>query len=247
MLSAVVVTHNEEKNIASCLKALKFCDEIVVIDDESTDKTAQIAKKHGASVISHSLNNDFSKQRNFGLKAAKGEWVLFVDADEVVTHKLAQEILHTISSTNQLAGYLIKRRDYLWGKPLLHGEQGNIQLLRLGRKNEGTWYGAVHEVWDMQGKVGVLQNPLLHYPHEDLEEFLKEINIYTTLRSEELYKKGIRVGWWDILFYTKAKFIQDYVWKMGFLDGIEGFIAALIMSMHSFLVRAKVWELQNNN
>src|SRR3972149_11239736 len=121
MISAVVITKNEEKNIERCIKSLLWCSEIVVVDDYSDDKTVKLAKKLGAKVYQHSLDNDFSEQRNFGLLKAKGDWVLFVDADEVVSAKLQKEIIKSITQ-NKHVGFYIKRYDVWMGKVLKHGE-----------------------------------------------------------------------------------------------------------------------------
>lgn len=246
MISAVVLTKNEEKNIVDCLETLTWCNEVLVIDDNSEDRTAEISKKMGAKVFTHALENEFSKQRNFGLQQAQSEWVLFVDADERVTNDLKNEITHLIKERGrgkQLHGYFVKRRDFMWGRELKHGETGSIKLLRLARKDAGRWEGAVHEEWKIKGKTDELKNPLFHYPHQTTAEFLQEINFYTTIRAQELYQQGVKVRWHEIILYPKAKFIYNYFIKMGFLDGLPGFIFAFLMSFHSFLVRGKLWLL----
>src|SRR5579885_2432976 len=165
-LSCVILAKNEEKNIKECIESVFFCNEILVIDDESTDNTGSIAKKLGAKVIVHPLHNDFAKQRNFAMSQASGDWILFVDADERVSPALKKEILTVISQTNpQNHGYYIKRIDNMWGKFLQYGETGNLYLLRLAQKGQGVWYGKVHENWIATGKSDTLQHPLLHYPH----------------------------------------------------------------------------------
>lgn len=243
-ISAVVLTKNEENNIVDCLETLQWCDEIIIIDDLSEDRTVQIAKKYTKNIYSRALANNFATQRNFGLEKAKGDFVLFVDADERISDALASEIKQkTENITSNTAGYFIKRLDSMWGRILQHGEQGNVKLLRLAQRNAGKWSGEVHEVWNIKGETNTFANPLLHYPHQTLTQFLTEINFYTTIRAQELFHKGEKSSWVSILVYTKAKFLQDYVLKMGFLDGMEGFVVALIMSMHSFLVRSKLWQL----
>lgn len=246
-ISAVLLTKNEEKNIEECLKTLSWCDEMVIIDDNSEDRTVELAKKIGATFYIHSLNNDFSTQRNFGLSKAKNEWVLFVDADERITKDLQDEILLSISSQNllkqKMRGFYIKRKDFMWGRELKHGETGNIKLLRLAKKNAGKWEEKVHEKWNIRGKIGELKNPILHYPHQLISEFLKEINFYTDLRAKELYERGEKANILSIILYPKVKFIVNYIFKRGFLDGIFGFIYAIMMSFHSFLVRSKLWLL----
>ncbi len=242
MISVVVLTKNEEKNLEKCLKALLWCDEILVIDDNSNDKTVQIAKKFDVKVFQQTLQ-DFSLQRNFGLEKAQGEWILFIDADELVSKDLKEEIQKIIKNTKKYDGFYLKRVDELWKKILLHGEIGNIRLLRLGRKEKGKWRGRVHEVWEINGRIGELKNKLIHYPHQSIEEFLKEINSYTDLRAKELHEMGIKTSFGQIVFYPIGKFVVNYLLKGGFLDGLEGFIFAIVMSSHSFLVRGKLWLL----
>lgn len=250
MISAIILTKNEEQNIEKCLESVKWCDEIIVIDDNSSDKTESVAKKYKTAIFSHSLNNDFSSQRNFGMSKAKNEWLLFVDADEVISDALAYEILNAIYLKDQnlrdFSGFYIKRSDFMWGRKLRYGETGNIKLLRLARKDSGFWEGKAHERWIVRGSKGTLRNPLLHFPHKTIEEFLKEVNLYTDIRAEELKSKNVKVFFWSILLYPLGKFLVNYVFKKGFMDGIPGLIIATTMSFHSFLVRGKLWLIKKN-
>ena len=246
MISVIVLTKNEEKNIVDCLESLSWCNEILIIDDNSEDRALEIAKKMGAKVFTRSLNNDFSAQRNFGLEKASGDWILFVDADERVIPSLREEIIQlTNNPINQYNGYYIKRNDFMWGRKLRYGETWNIELIRLARKNKGNWEGRVHEEWKIKGKIGKLKNHLDHYPHPTISEFLADVNFYTDLRSKELFEKGVKSDFISILFYPCAKFISNYFLKLGILDGMQGLIFALMMSFHSFLTRGKLWTLQN--
>jgi len=240
MISAVVLSHNDEAILPRCLKSLSWCDEIIVIDDESSDKTVSIAKKSGAEIFIRKLNDDFAGQRNFGLEKANGTWILFVDADEVVSRELADEIQGLSYNKN---GYLFKRKDYWGGGWLAHGETGNIKLLRLAKKEAGKWKQPVHEEWRITGNVGTLAHPLLHYPHQNVAQFLDEINRYSTLYASYLYRHGVREPAWQIAGKPAAKFFLNYIVRLGFLDGTAGIMVALMMSFHSFLVRAKLWFL----
>ena len=247
-LSVIILTKNEEKNIFDCLESVKDADEIIVIDDNSEDRTEDVINTFGKKVKTYkrSLSDDFSKQRNFGLSKAKNSWVLFIDADERVSDGLFAEILDEINKDN-FDGYLIKRRDVLWDKKLQYGETGNMKLLRLARKNRGEWQGKVHEVWNVNGKIGELNNELIHCPHQTIREFLSEISLYSSIRARELHEKRIKVSALDVIFYPKGKFFLNYFVKLGFLDGLPGLIIALMMSFHSFLVRSKLWLLNNKN
>lgn len=241
MVTAVILTKNEEENIVDCLLSLSFCDEIIVVDDESTDRTVSLAKNNGATVHNHPLEKDFAGQRNFGLKNAKHEWVLFVDADERISKELASEIECKTSQDNLVDGFLLKRTDVMWGKILQHGETSLVKLLRLGRRGKGRWHHRVHETWEIDGNISTLKFPILHMPHPNISEFLAEVNFYSTLRAQELYVQRARTSLFWIVAYPTAKFIQNYFLRRGFLDGNRGFIMALMMSLHSFLVRGKLY------
>ncbi len=246
LISAIVLTKNEEKNIVDCLEALKFAEEIIIIDDNSTDRTKELIevfeKSHpNLMFFRRCLDGDFSAQRKFGVEKTKNDWVIFVDADERISSDLATEIKERIS--DEFSGFLIPRRDFIWGKELLHGETGRTKLLRLFNKNKGELRGKVHETWETKSNVGVLVNPIKHYPHPTISEFLREINFYTDLRAQELKEKGVRANALSIILYPKAKFIVNYFIKLGFLDGIPGLVHATLMSFHSFLVRGKLWLL----
>jgi len=246
VISVLILTKNEENNIIDCLESASFADELIVIDDESSDRTVQLIKSYGhpfIRVYSRPLNQNFSEQRNFGLAKATGEWVLFLDADEQIPKELIAEIEQITQSENKYASYMIKRVDTLWGKQLEYGETGNIMLLRLARKSSGIWMGKVHEEWKVKGKVGTLGNPLFHYPHQSIKDFLSEVDYYSTIRAKELFDQKVKTSWWQIILYPKAKFFVNYVLKKGYKDGVSGFLIASMMSFHSFLVRGKLYLL----
>ena len=244
-LSAVVLTKNEEENLRDCLESLKFCDEVIVIDDESKDKTVNIAKESGAKIFIRPLGGDFSAQRNLGLEKATNRWVLFVDADERVSQKLEEEILDEINRPgNPHVGYYMRRDDYLWGKKLKFGETANLLFLRLARKSGGKWERCVHEVWKVTGRTKTLNSPLLHYPHQTLREFIKDINFHSDLDVDAKKKEGKKSNLMKIIFWPRGKFINNWIFRLGFLDGNRGFMLALMMSFHSFLSWSKLWIYQ---
>ncbi len=247
MISAVVLTKNEEYNILQCLNSLNWCDEIIIIDDHSTDKTLKLVEglnNKKIRIFTHLLQENFSNQRNFALDKARFEWVLFIDADEIISESLQYEIANAINtSLENISGYYIRRVDSMWGKKIRFGEPSSVKLLRLARKSRGKWIGRVHEEWKVQGKISQMKNYLIHNPHPDIETFLKEISFYTDLRASELFLKKKRSGLKYIIAYPIFKFIYNYFIKLGFLDGVPGLIVAVIMSFHSFLVRGKLWKL----
>lgn len=251
MLSIVIITKNEEKNIVDCLETALWADEIIVVDDNSEDRTVEIVKNlenKKIKIYKNALQDDFSKQRNFGLSKTTKKWVMFLDADERITDSLHEEINTVIiEKQDKVDGYFIKRRDVLWTKELKHGEVGNVNLLRLAKRDSGIWLGKVHEIWNVMGKTDTLENPLFHYPHPTVNDFLKEINYYSTLRAKELFEQKKKVSGLDIILYPKGKFLLNYFLKLGFLDGMQGLVLSIIMSFHSFLVRGKLWQLWQKN
>lgn len=255
MITAVILAHNDEKIIERAIKSVQFCDEVIVIDDESTDETVKRAEKAGAKVYRRALKGDFAEQRNYGLSKATGDWVLFVDSDEIVSTELRKELTNVMQSEDGIPrqarddskergdGFYVRRRDFLFGKWLTHGETANVRLLRLARKDVGRWTRPVHEVWEVNGEIGELMSPLLHYPHPSVNEFLTEVNDYSTRNAKYMFSKGVKTNWLQIIFWPKAKFIQNYLWRGGFMDGVPGFIVAMMMSLHSFLTRGKLYIL----
>lgn len=246
MISVVILTKNEEKNILDCLDSISWADEIVVVDDFSIDRTVEVVKIFSSKIkiFKNSLSGDFSAQRNFALSKTTKDWVLFIDADERVSSELREEINSILieeKNNSKNKGFYISRKDIIWGKILKHGETGDIKLLRLAKRDAGVWRGRVHEQWIIDGKTSELEEKIIHYPHQTINEFLEEINFYTTLRAKELYKEKTKVTLADIVLYPKAKFLLNFIFKLGFLDGLEGLIFAILMSFHSFLVRAKLW------
>lgn len=242
-ITAVILTKNEEKNIERALKSVQFCDEIIVIDDDSTDKTASIAQKYTKKIFNRSLNNDFASQRNFGMQKANNEWILFVDADEEVTEELQKEIISVSATTD---AYFLKRRDFFYGREMKHGEIQKVReqgIIRLVQKGAGEWQGTVHETFSVKGKTGTLQNFINHYPHQTIKDFLNDINGYSTIRARELYDAQTASSLFQMIAYPIGKFLDSYFLKQGFLDGPEGFIYSFMMSFHSYLVRAKLYQL----
>lgn len=242
-ITAILLTKNEEHTIEACIDSVSFCNEVIVLDDNSTDQTVEIAKKHNAKIITRSLHGDYAGQRNNGLEQAKNDWILFVDADERVSSELQKEIV-TLSE-KEASAYYIPRRDYFWGKELTYGEVQKVRtkgIIRLVKKGSGKWHGAVHEEFQTDQKVKKLHSFINHYPHPTLKEFIHEVNIYSTLRAKELQSQGKKSSVFSIIAFPFFKFLLVYILYRGFLDGPAGFAYAFLMSFHSFLVRAKLYQ-----
>ena len=244
-VSAVVLSRNEETNIAHCLETILWCQEIILID-ASSDDTLGIAKsvvpEEKLKVVNLSESSDFAKLRNLGLKAASNDWVLFVDADQRVSAALRGEIEYELSQDDiPYAGFRFRQLDFFAGRHLKFGETGNTCHVLLGTKGTGEWKRRVHEYWDLVGDVKNLKHPILHYPHPTLTEFINHINRWSTLDARVFIEEGQKPSLWKVFVYPKAKFIQNYLLRLGFLDGFQGLLVAFMMSLHSLCVRVKMF------
>ena len=253
-ISTVILTKNEEKNIERALRSVEFCCEIIIIDDYSEDETIQRVKGEGLRVKSFEekikifrrhLGGDFAGQRNYAMQQTKGEWILFVDADEIVSDELRNEIINVVHQNFQPVAYYLRRRDFFWRREMQFGETKKtkeIGIIRLVKKNSGKWAGKVHEEFKPNGSVGRLSGFLDHYPHQTIKEFLQEVNYYSSVRAKELFDRGKKTNIFEILCFPLAKFVLTYFIMLGFLDGPAGFTYAFFMSFHSFLVRTKLFQ-----
>ena len=196
----------------------------------------------GAKTFVHAKKNDFSYQRNWAMKQAKNDWVLFIDADEEVSEELKYEISH-LKFDDAISAYALLRRDYFWDTEMKYGETRKARtngIIRLVKKDTGIWSGAIHEVFIAAGQVSKLTGFLNHYSHESLAAFVNDVNIYSTVRAKELACQGKKSSTFSLIILPFAKFIYTYFFLLGFLDGAAGFVYSFVMSFHSFLVRAKL-------
>lgn len=239
-ITALILTKNEETNIDRALKSVQFCRKTIIIDDYSFDKTISIAKRHKVTIFKHRLLNDFAKQRNFALSKVNTTWALFLDADEFVSKNLRDEILAATSSSNTVQGYYLRRKDIFNNKVLSHGEWGNARLLRLARVSGGTWTRPVHEVWSINGVTKELISPLLHYSHDTIKSFVSHIARYSNIHSKQKVSENNALL--HTVGYPIVKFLNNYFVRLGFLDGIEGLIYSVLMSLHSFLAWNDYYE-----
>lgn len=248
-ISLLLLTHNSFDHLKKNLTWLDQCPgitEVIVVDDNSTDNTLKFLKslkpQHAKIKIFHrDLNDDFSYQRNFGIDNTSNDYIFWLDPDEYPDKDLIAYINHI--DIHQYKNYSFKRRDTFLHQELKYGENGNNSFIRLFNKHSGRFRGRVHEVWDSTEDVATTDYLIHHQPHRTLAEFFEKVNFYSTIRSRELFDSGKKSSLLSIIFWPMGKFIYDYIFLFGFLDGTPGIIMALGMSFHSFLVRAKLWHL----
>lgn len=238
-ISAIIIAKDEEKYICLCLESVKWVDEIIVVDDYSTDKTVDIAKEYTDKIFRRRLD-DFSGQRNFAIEKARGEWLLSLDADETVSEELADEIRTMPDNTiNEYNGFYIPIKHYFFGKEIRYGGWWPSHTKRFFKKGRGRWEGSVHEELVIRGKVGYLKGHLQHYAYDTISEFINKTNIYTTKEAE---MSNVNNNIFKMLLAPPKVFLYRYIIKQGFRDGMHGLIVALLMAFYVFISRAKTWE-----
>jgi glycosyltransferase involved in cell wall biosynthesis len=243
-ISAIIIARNEEAMIADCIASLQFCDEIIVVDSGSSDNTADLAFREGAKIVQAS-GGTFKDWRGAGLEAATGDWVLYIDADERVTPKLAREIAETIEFTSY-SSFLLRRNNIHFGKWLQHGGWEKDMIVRLFKRSElERWEGDVHEHAIVKGITAQLKEPLVHLTHRNIKDGLVKSYTWTDTEARLLYEAHVKpVTVSTLLRKTIAEFVRRLVIKQGWKDGIEGWIESMQQAMNRFLVYERLWELQ---
>jgi len=249
LVSVIVPSYNCSQFLPKCLDAVKSSDyanyEIIVVDAESSDQTVELAKKFTDKIFIRKWEG-YVPQKKYALSLASNEWVLSVDADERITPELKNEILSITSE--DYAGYKIRRKNFLLKKEITSCGWGNDYQLRFFRKDKTDLTDRlVHEGFTVEGKVGKLENPMLHYTFGSFADYFSKINYYTTLKAEELYKQKRRVNGWTIFSHTVSAFFLFFITKSGFKDGVYGLIISLLHSVSTMLNYIKLWELQIKN
>ena len=240
LLSAIVITRNEAANIGDCLDSVAFCDERIVVDCGSSDGTVDIAKAKGARVEIHEWRG-FGPQKNYALSLATGDWVLSIDADERATLKLAGAIKAVLADLSA-DGWELPRRSSFCGRELRHSGWSPDYVLRLFRRGRARFTDdLVHERVVCDGKVGRLAEPLLHYPVIGLEDAVGRMDRYSTAGAEMFVASGRRVSFGSGIAHGLWSFLRAYVWRLGFLDGREGFLLAVANAEGTYYRYMKAW------
>lgn len=238
-ISATIITFNEQANIARAIESLRCCDEVVVVDSGSVDRTVEIARHLGARVLEHPWEG-FAVQKNVAADAARYDWILSIDADESLSEALEAEIWQLKKTGPEYDAYTVPRLARYLGRWIFHSGWYPDRKIRLYDRRKGRWVGDyVHERVVVNGTVGHLKSNLLHYTCDSLTQHLETMNRYTTLAAEQLVAEGVKIGWRHLLFDPPWTFFRTYVLKLGFLDGLEGLTIAYMAAMYNFVKYTK--------
>ncbi len=241
---------NEENLIGKCLESCKFADENILVMANSTDKIKTISKKTISKIkiveTTDEYNKNFSKWRNMGYKLATGDWILYIDADEIITEKLRGEIMEIINSETKNSYFVIPRANHFLGKRVRYGNSYPDYVKRLFlRKDFDGFTGILHEEPVIRGELGYLKNDLLHYTHRDLASMIDKTNSWTDMEAQALFEaKHPPVYWWRFPRMMLTKFWERAIKQQMWRDGTVGWISIIFEMFDTFVIYGKLWELQ---
>lgn len=244
----VILTRNEEARISRCLESVRWADEIVVVDGLSTDRTIEICRQFGARVIPHAFSGSFAQERNLGMEEATGEWVLQIDADDIVTSEFRAAVERLLAAPSEHAAYKFRRKSYLMGRFMRYGGWYHY-LPNLVRREGVRYVGDVHERPVVSGSIGTLDADIEHHPCEDLAAFISRHNRYTSLQAAELSTQRLsRAGLaWRMVHRPWKTFWKTYVKKHGYREGVHGLLFSFLYAWFELLKWAKCWERHGAN
>ncbi len=242
-----MITFNEERRVGRTLEAAgRVADEIIVVDNHSTDRTVDIVKSHGGRVFTEDWKG-FGPQKNSVIEKCSGEWILFIDADEVLSDPLIARINAIKNGKGEADVYRIRMYSHCFGKIIRFGGWSNQFRVKLFRKDAGRYDGSrVHEKFITRRKAGKIKEHILHYTYLTLEDYLSKFNHYTTEGAREAYKKNRRAGVFNLFINPVLKFIRMYLLKGGFLDGKEGLLLAILSADYTMVKYFKLREMIKN-
>jgi glycosyltransferase involved in cell wall biosynthesis len=244
-IAVVISAYNEEITLGRCLASVAFADELIVVDNSSFDKTAEIAKKYKAQIYSQPNQLMLNSNKNYGFTKAKSDWILNLDADEEIPQSLASEIQKTVNTSPEENGFWIKRKNYSFGKWIEHGLWWPDKQIRLFRRGKGKFPCIhIHEYIDVEGKVGELNQPYVHYNYESVHQYLTKIDRASTSEALSLQSMDYQLAWHDALRFPLSDFLKIYFAQSGYKDGLHGLVMALFQAFYSFSVFAKFWEMK---
>ncbi len=241
-LSVAIITKNEEARLPDCLRSIPFAGDIVVVDSGSSDGTVEIAKKSGCRVFTEQWKG-YGPQKNSAIGKCRHPWVLLLDADERLSPGAAEIIRGALRDPGADA-FTVKRKNYLHGKWLRHSGYWPDRQVRLVNRERGAFQGAIHEKWVTRGPVRDLDACIEHHAFSNYSDMLKTLDEYSTVIAGELYASGRRTNFLSPPCHGIGMFLKIYIVERGFLDGMDGFVTALLKAGGSFFKYAKLLELQ---
>jgi glycosyltransferase involved in cell wall biosynthesis len=247
-ISVILVVRNEEKHIWECLDTVSWADEIVIVDQSSTDETVNIAKKFTDKVFITTPKGYCEPDRNLAIERATGKWIFYIDADERVSPALRDEILQIVKSYGPRPAYYVKNKNYFLEKWIKTCNWYPAPVLRLFKKGEVIFPKEIHQHPPHREGYGYLKNDLLHYSYGSLEEYFEKFNRYTTQLAKEDFQAGKRITAFNVILNFLLRplyyFLLKYIYYKGFKDGFRGFFISFSSALTIFVNKAKLWEMK---
>lgn len=242
-LSVCISTYNSEDKLEDVLRSVKFADEIIVVNNSSTDATFEVAKKYTDKVFTRPNNKMLNINKNFAFTKATSDWILCLDDDEVITEKLQKEIKNILDSDTEVDGYYIPRKNIIFGKWIEHTGWYPDPQLRLFKNGKGKFEEKhVHEMVKIEGKVEHLSEPMVHQNYTSVMQFLHKMDIYVPNEAEVLLKEGYRLNYSDAIKFPLNQFLVRFFAQEGYKDGFHGLMLSFLMAFYHFYVFAYIWE-----
>ena len=246
-ISACIITLNEESRIRDCLESVKWVDEIIVVDSFSTDKTIDICREYTDKVYQRAWTGNID-QKNYTIGLAKCDWILSLDADERLSPGLIEEIQEAVCNPGNAAGFFFPRRSFYLGRWIYHGDWYPDYQLRLFKRDCGQWQGTnPHGRVIIDGKTKYMKHDIYHFNYKNFSHQLKTIDNYSNIFANVMIEKNKGFSLFQLFFRPLYKFIKVYFIKMGFLDGLPGFILAVSNAFYIFVKYVKLWEKTHRN
>ncbi len=246
-LSAVITTYNEEHNIGDCIESLLWCDEIIVVDSFSTDRTVEIASSYEKVELFQRTYYGSASQKNWAIDHTSGAWILIFDADERCTPALQAEIERLLESGPRYEAYTINRRVYFMDRVIRFSGWQHDRVVRLFKRGAARYPNKrVHADMVTRGKAPILRHPLLHYMIESFDQYLPRITRYGFWGAGQAWRQGRRSGFVHVFFRPLWRFIRMYIIQLGILDGMPGLVFCMLQSYASYLKWAILWEWRQN-
>jgi len=244
-VSGVVICFNEERNIARCLESLAFCDEIIVVDSLSTDRTREIAARYTDKVVEQPFLG-YIKQKNFALERASSSWVVCLDADEALSPDLIDAIPRAIrEAPDDLSGFVLDRVTFFLGVWHDAGEWYPDPQMRVFRRDRGYWTGRdPHDRVELSGRKQPLAGKLVHWNYRDLSDHIATVDKFSTRQADAMADEGMRFRLRDLLVRPPFRFFKGYVLRGGFRKGLPGFLVSVSTAYYVFMKYAKLWEIE---
>jgi glycosyltransferase involved in cell wall biosynthesis len=245
-LSVYMITYNYARTVGRALESLKWADEIIVVDSFSTDKTVEICRKFTDRVFRRTWPG-FRDHYQYAADLTTRPWAMFVDADEEVSRELAQEIRKVVNENgDDVDGFIVDRETYYLGRWIRYGGWYPDGEVRLYRKEKGRWEGGLHAKVVVSGKVGSLTHPYLHYPYRDISDQIQRADRYSGIAAQDMLQEGERFSLLKLIFHPPFRFVKEYLFKLGFRDGVPGLVIITAAMFYVFMKYAKLWELTSS-